>query len=166
MKRQRTSRIGIMLASGLCVLAVYFIGFLHGKGRYVLYTAHFRVVDSKSKEPIEPLFTSSDRMDIWPKGDNSSGITVTLPDGTHSISWFGRRSSSPVLLPLYADGHVDGFVELHIHNKGFYSIPNAQVDIIELEPESPNKNQAPNKPHHPTTRSRSVHMFYRNYNLI
>jgi putative transposase len=107
MKQRETSRTVKILAIGLCVLTVYFIGFLHGKSRYVLYTAQFRVVDAESKTPIDANFTFSDRMDLWPKDDDSGGVTVTLPDGTRSVSWLGRRSSSPVRLPLYVDGYGD-----------------------------------------------------------
>ena len=141
MKQRETSRIGKVLAIGLCVLIVYFIGYFHGKKSYVLYTAHFRVVDSESKAPIDAHFTFSDRMDIWRKGDDSGGVTVTLPDGTRSVSWMGRRSSSRVRLPLYVDGYGDGFVELRPHDGGFGSIPNARVTIIELESEAPKQPQ-------------------------
>jgi hypothetical protein len=142
MKQRETSRIGKILAIGLCVLIVYFFGYLHGKRGNVLYTAYFRVVDSESKAPIDAHFTFSDRMDIWRKGDDSGGVTVTLPDGTRSVSWMGRRSSSRVRLPLYVDGYGDGFVELHPHDGGFGSIPNEQVTIIELEAEAPKQPRA------------------------
>lgn len=142
MKQRKTPRIGKVLVIGLCVLIVYFIGYLHGKSRDVLYTAQFRVVDSESKGPLDAHFTFSDRMDLWPKGHDSGGVTVTLPDGTRSVSWMGRRSSSPVRLPLYVDGYGDGFVELHPHNGGFFSVPNSRVSIIELEPEAPKQPEA------------------------
>ena len=139
------SRIVVLLFAAVCI---YLAGYVQGsrRGYYCLYTAQYQTVDSATREPIEGHVTFSDRMDLFPKGLPTGGITFKGEHHKRAFAWLGLRSSTPVTLPIYNRDYVTGRLTLQPLDGGFYTVFNNLVQVIPLDRKHP-ANSKPDEGH-------------------